>query len=214
MEIKSSRKEKEKKFREEGRMPPGQVLTDKFPVLHYGNVPSFDESQWTLKMWGEVEREVSLTLKELIQLPRTKITYDLHCVTRWSKFNTQWEGIRLNTLISEGIINLKPSANFLVQHAENEYTCNLPLDIALSDTFLLATHYEGEPLPMEHSFPLRGLIGAIPEKKGLKDVYLWKGAKWLWGLEFLEMDKKGFWELAGYHNEGDIWKEQKMAADM
>ena len=137
--------------------------------------------------------------------------YDLHCVTRWSKFGTRWQGIQLKTLFDEKIIGLKPGAKYVIQHAEGGFTSNLLLEVAASDTFLLATQYEGEPISPEHGYPLRGLMGAIPRKRDLKDIYLWNGAKWLRGLEFSSVDKPGFWEQAGYHNEADIWKEQRLA---
>ncbi len=197
-------------MRKAGRLPPGQVLTEKFPVLHYGSIPAFNESTWTFRVWGEVEETVELSWKELMRLPRVKATFDLHCVTRWSKFDTHWEGIRFNTLIELGLVKLKPSAKFILQHTENEYATNLPLETLLAETFLLATHYECEPITPEHGYPLRGLVGAIPGRRDLKDVYLWKGAKWLRGLEILPHDQKGFWEMAGYHNEGDIWKEERL----
>ena len=205
------RKELESAMRKEGRLPPGQALTEKFPVLHYGAVPEFEPAKWDFKVWGEVETPFELSYEDFMRLPRVKVTFDLHCVTRWSKFNTQWEGVRFNSLVETGLLKLKPSARFVLQHAENDYSANLPLDIVQSKTFLLATHFEGEPLTPDHGFPLRGLVGAIPGRKDLKDVYLWKGAKWLRGLEILSGDRKGFWEQAGYHNEGDVWKEERLA---
>jgi DMSO/TMAO reductase YedYZ molybdopterin-dependent catalytic subunit len=205
------RKKREEAMRKAGRLPPGQILTDKFPVLHYGSIPVFDENSWSFRIWGEVESPFEITWKEFLKLPRTKVTFDIHCVTRWSKFDTNWEGVRFNTLINEGLIKLKSSAKFILQHAENNYTTNLPINLMQAETFLLATHFEGEPLTPEHGAPLRGLVGAIPDRKDLKDVYLWKGAKWLRGIEILSKDQKGFWELAGYHNDGDIWKEERTA---
>ncbi len=169
------RKKREIALRKAGRLPPGQVLTENFPVLHYGPIPVFNEVDWTFRVWGAVENTIELSWKDFIQLPRLIATFDLHCVIRWSKFDTQWEGIRFNTLIKMGLIKLKPSAKFILQHAENKYTTNLPLDILRAETFLLATHYEGEPITPEHGYPLRGLVGAIPGRKDLKDVYLWKG---------------------------------------
>jgi DMSO/TMAO reductase YedYZ molybdopterin-dependent catalytic subunit len=203
------RKKREAAMRKAGRLPPGQVLTEKFPVLHYGAIPEFKESEWIFRIWGEVEQPLKLTWQAFMELPRIKVDYDLHCVTRWSKFDTNWEGVRFNTFIEAGLITLKPSAKFILQHAENDYTTNLPIDLVQAETFLLATHFEGEPISPEHGYPLRGLVGAIPGRKDLKDVYLWKGAKWLTGLEILSDDQKGFWELAGYHNEGDVWKEER-----
>jgi DMSO/TMAO reductase YedYZ molybdopterin-dependent catalytic subunit len=134
---------------------------------------------------------------------------DLHCVTAWSKLDTQWEGVSISTLIEKGMLKLRPSAQFVLQHAEYGFTANLPLDIILQENFLLATHFNGEPLSPDHGYPLRGVVGAIPNRPDLKTPYLWKGAKWLRGIEFLAEDKQGFWERAGYHNEADIWKEQR-----
>lgn len=204
-----TREELEEKMRKAGRLPPGQVLTQKFPILHFGLVPVFDPQNWDFRLWGEVESPVTLTWEEIQQLPRTKTKMDLHCVTRWSKLDTEWEGVALQTFVDDGILQLKESARYLIQHAENGFSTNLPLEIAFSDNFLLATHYQGQPITPKHGFPLRGVVGAIPGRRDLKDVYLWKGAKWLRGLEFSNQDKPGFWEQAGYHNEADIWEEQR-----
>lgn len=203
------RREEEEKVRQEGRLPPGQSLTQKFPVLHYGPVPRFDPSTWDFRVWGEVEEEVRWNWDEFNQLPRTKLRMDIHCVTRWSKFDTEWEGVSVKTLIERGLIKLKPTARYVLQHAEYGYTVNLPLEIVLAENFLLATHFDGEPLPPDHGYPLRGVVGFIPDREDLPTPYLWKGAKWLRGLQFMEKDRPGFWEQAGYHNEADIWKEQR-----
>jgi DMSO/TMAO reductase YedYZ molybdopterin-dependent catalytic subunit len=133
----------------------------------------------------------------------------LHCVTRWSKFDTEWEGVSVKTLIDEGLIQLKSTTKYVVEHAEYGYTTNLPVDVILQPNFLLATHFDGQPITPDHGYPLRGVIGAIPERKDLTDPYLWKGAKWIRGLQFTTHDRPGFWEQAGYHNEADIWKEQR-----
>jgi DMSO/TMAO reductase YedYZ molybdopterin-dependent catalytic subunit len=205
-----SRREIERQIHQEGRLPPGQSLTLKFPVLHYGPVPSFDPQTWNLRVFGEVEEEADWDWEAFQKLPRTSVKMDIHCVTRWSKFDTLWKGVSLKTLVDEGFIKPKPSAAYLMQHCEYGFTVNLPLDVALSDNFLMATHFNGEPLSPDHGYPLRGVIGAIPERRELKDVYLWKGGKWLRGLEFMTQDRLGFWEQAGYHNEADIWKEQRV----
>jgi DMSO/TMAO reductase YedYZ molybdopterin-dependent catalytic subunit len=136
---------------------------------------------------------------------------DLHCVTRWSKMDTLWEGVTLKTLINEGILKPMPMARFLMQHAAPQYTVNLPIEVALGDNFLLATLYNGQPIPVDHGYPVRAVIGAIPGRSDLNVPYLWKGAKWLTGLEFLARDHRGYWEQAGYHNEADVWKEQRFA---
>jgi DMSO/TMAO reductase YedYZ molybdopterin-dependent catalytic subunit len=205
------RKEEEDRVRSEGRLPPGQSLTQKFPVLHYGPVPSFNPATWDFRIWGEVEEEVTWTWDEFNQLPRTKLVMDIHCVTKWSKFDTEWEGVSVRTLVDEDLIKPRPSAQFVLQHAEYGFTVNLPLEVVLQDNFLLATHYNGEPLTPDHGYPLRGVIGYVPEQEDLKTPYFWKGAKWLRGLQFLSQDQLGFWEQAGYHNEADVWKEQRFA---
>ncbi|OGO15076.1 MAG: oxidoreductase [Chloroflexi bacterium RBG_16_48_8] len=206
-----NRREEEGQLRKEGRLPPGQSLTNKFPVLHYGSVPSFDPETWDFRIFGEVEEEVAWTWEEFQLLPRTKVKMDIHCVTRWSKFDTGWEGVSLATLVDDGFIQLKPTARFLMQHSDHGFTVNLPLEVALAENFLLATHFDGEPLSPDHGYPLRGIVGHIPGKEDLKTPYFWKGGKWLRALEFMPEDRLGFWEQAGYHNEADIWKEQRIA---
>ncbi|MCK4740997.1 MAG: sulfite oxidase-like oxidoreductase [Anaerolineales bacterium] len=203
----------EGRISQEGRLPPGQSLTVKFPVLHYGPVPTFDPSTWAFRVWGEVEQEVTWTWDEFLELPRTKIKMDIHCVTRWSKFDTEWEGVSLQMLMQQEIIKVKPAAKFLLQHCEYGYSTNMPISIAISDNFLLATHFDGQPLTPDHGYPLRGVVGAIPGREDLKDIYLWKGGKWLTGLEFLPEDRLGFWEQAGYHNVADVWDEQRFASE-
>ncbi len=203
------RKDDEEKMRAEGRLPPGQSLTQRFPVLHYGSVPRFNPTTWDFRVIGEVEEPLRLNWDEFNQLPRTKLKMDIHCVTRWSKFDTEWEGVSVNTLVNQGIIKVKPEARYVLQIAEHGFTVNLPLDIVLSDNFLLATHYDGEPISPEHGYPLRGIIGAIPGRDDLTVPYFWKGAKWLRTLQFMTHDQPGFWEQAGYHNEADVWKEER-----
>ena len=203
------RRQDEERVRKEGRLPPGQSLTQKFPVLHYGPVPRFNPATWDLRVWGQVENEVRWTWEEFNQLPRSKITMDIHCVTRWSKFDTQWEGVSVKRLVDEGFIKPLPSARYLLQHADFGFTVNLPLEVVLQDNFLLATHFNNEPLTPDHGFPLRGVVGHLPEHSDLITPYFWKGAKWLRGLEFLAQDKPGFWEQAGYHNRADVWTEER-----
>jgi len=205
------RKEEEKRLDKEGRLPKGQSLTNKFPVLHYGPVPQFNPEAWDFRIWGEVEREISWTWDEFQKLPRTSIKMDIHCVTRWSKFDTVWEGVSVADLVEHGFIKLKPSVNFVLQHAEYEYTTNLPIDVVMADNFLLATHFNGEPLSPDHGYPLRGVVGHIPDRQELFTPYFWKGAKWLRALQFLSQDQFGFWEEAGYHNRGDVWNEERFA---
>jgi len=204
-----NRQEFEKQMEQEGRLPPGQSLTQKFPVLHYGSIPTFEPKIWGFRIWGEVKEELSWSWEEFSQLPQSALKMDIHCVTRWSKFDTTWMGVSVKSLIDEGLIQPLPGATHVLQHAEGGYSTNLPLEILLQNNFLLATHFEGDPLTPEHGFPVRGIVGQIPGKPELKTPYFWKGAKWLTGLEFLTEDQLGFWEKAGYHNEADIWKEQR-----
>jgi len=204
------RRSEEERFKNEGRLPPGQSLTQKFPVLHYGMVPKFDPASWDFKVWGEVEAPLRLTWEEFNALPKTRLLMDIHCVTRWSKFDTTWEGVSLRTLLDSGLLKLKSSARFVIQHAEYDFTANLPLEVVMAENFLLATDYEGQPITPDHGAPLRGIVGALVGQKELATPYFWKGAKWLRGLEFLEQDSPGFWEQAGYHNRGDVWLEERV----
>jgi len=203
------RREEEERIQKEGRLPPGQALTQKFPVLHYGPVPPFNPATWDFRVWGEVEKEVRWTWDEFNHLPRTNLVMDIHCVTRWSKFDTAWEGVSLRALVDQGLVKPKSTARFVLQHAEFGFTANLPLEVMLSENFLMATHFNGQPITPDHGYPLRGVVGQIPSRDDLKTPYFWKGAKWLRGLEFLREDRLGFWEQAGYHNEADAWKEQR-----
>ena len=205
------RREDEARYSNEGRLPPGQALTQKFPVLHYGPVPPFSPTTWDFRVWGEVLEPVVWTWAEFQQLPRTKISMDIHCVTRWSNFDTTWEGVSLRQLIEQKLITPLPSAKFVLQHAEYGFTVNLPVEVMLQDNFLLATHFNGEPITPDHGYPLRGVIGNIPGRSDLTVPYFWKGAKWLRGLEFMSLDRLGFWEQAGYHNRADVWEEERFA---
>ncbi len=202
------RRKEEERVRNEGRLPPGQSLTLKFPVLHYGPVPSFNPTTWDFRVWGEVEEEKRWSWAEFNQLPRAKIKMDIHCVTRWSKFDTEWEGVSVRTLVEQGFFKIKPSAKYVMQHAEYGFTVNLPLEVVLQDNFLLATHFNGEPIDADHGYPLRGVVGFIPGQE-VETPYLWKGAKWLRSIEFMPRDKRGFWEQAGYHNRADVWREER-----
>lgn len=205
------RREREIEMKQGNRLPPGQSLTDKFPVLHYGPVPNVDLSTWTLRIFGAVEEEVVWDWEAFNKLSRTSITMDLHCVTRWSKFDTPWEGVSLGELVRQDIIRPKPEAKYVVQHCEYGYTTNTPIELVMQDNFLLATHYDGKPLTPEHGYPLRGLVGTFADRSEPKSAYLWKGGKWLRALEFRVNDQLGFWERNGYHNEADPWKEQRFA---
>jgi DMSO/TMAO reductase YedYZ molybdopterin-dependent catalytic subunit len=204
------RREQEDVVRQMGRLPPGQSLTHKFPVLHYGPVPPFNPATWDFRVFGLVEEEKRWTWEEFNQLPRRKIVMDIHCVTRWSKFDTEWEGVHIQDLIDQGFIKPKPEARFIMQHCEYGFTVNVPIELALGDQFIMATQFNGQPLDAEHGYPLRGVAGALPGKPmDTNDRYFWKGGKWLRGLEFLAKDRPGFWEQAGYSMTANIWKEER-----
>lgn len=207
-----SRRAKEAAVKGQNRLPPGQSLTERFPVLHYGPTmvyPNLDS--WDLRVFGLVEEAVTWNWEEFNQLPRTRITMDIHCVTKWSKFDTTWEGVSMKTLIHEGFIKPKPEAKFVVQHCEYDYTTNTTLDFLLLDTVLMATHFEGEPLTPEHGYPLRFICGSKADRSEAETKYIWKGGKWLRGLEFRADDKLGFWEVNGYHNNADPWTEERFS---
>jgi DMSO/TMAO reductase YedYZ molybdopterin-dependent catalytic subunit len=206
----NDRRKEEERIRTEGRLPAGQSLTLKFPVLHYGPVPPFNAATWDFRVWGEVEEEKTWGWNEFNQLPRSTIQMDIHCVTRWSKVDTTWEGVSVRTMVEQGLIRIKPSAKYVMQHAEYGFTVNLPLEVVLADNFLLATHFNGEPISPDHGYPLRGVVGFIPGREDLMTPYFWKGAKWLRSLEFMSKDRMGFWEQAGYHNNADAWKEERL----
>ncbi len=204
-----NRKKEEDRIRKEGRLPPGQSLTQKFPILHYGPVPTFNPATWDFRVWGDVESDQKWSWDQFNQLPRTKLVMDIHCVTRWSKVDTVWEGVSVKTLVDEGLIKPLPSARYVMQHAEYGFTTNLPMDVVMAENFLMATHYDGVPISPDHGYPLRGVVGARIQEKDSVVPYFWKGAKWLRGLEFMKNDRRGFWEQAGYHNNADVWDEER-----
>jgi DMSO/TMAO reductase YedYZ molybdopterin-dependent catalytic subunit len=182
------------------RIPPGQYLTDKFPVLHYGSVPRVDLASWTFRVWGQVENPLSLTWEEYRTLPRRTVTTDIHCVTRWSKLDTVWEGVAIQEILR--LARPTAAATHVLAHCEQGYTANLPLRVLDDDDVLLADSFGGQPLDPEHGWPLRLLV---PKR------YFWKSAKWLRGLEFLDHDELGFWERYGYHNDADPWREERFS---
>ncbi len=191
-------KQVQPKWQPDTRVPPGQFVTEKFPVLHYGPVPKVDLAKWDFRLFGLVESPVRFTWEEFRALPATQITCDIHCVTRWSKLDTTWEGVRFKDLVSH--VKIRPEATHVMAHCEYGFTTNLALDVLMDDDVLLAWGYDGKPLEPEHGYPLRLLV---PKR------YFWKSAKWVRGLEFMAGDRPGFWEQNGYHMEGDYWKEQR-----
>ena len=182
------------------RLPPGQYLTEKWPVLHAGSIPDVDLATWTFRVWGEVESPLELTWEQFNELPRASNTQDIHCVTRWSRFDTTFEGVHWREV--EKLVRPKPGARFAIAHAEHDFTANVPISFLRAENALLATHADGEPLTEEHGAPLRLVI---PGK------YFWKSAKWLRGIELTAFDRPGFWERYGYHNDADPWREERYA---
>jgi DMSO/TMAO reductase YedYZ molybdopterin-dependent catalytic subunit len=181
------------------RLPPGQYLTEKWPVLHAGDVARYpDLGTWTFRVFGEVENELELSWERFNELPRASNVQDIHCVTRWSRFDAQFEGVHWSELAK--LVRPKPTARFVIAHAEAGFTSNVPLSFLEDANALLATHADGEPLTVEHGYPLRLVI---PGK------YFWKSAKWLRGIELSAVDKPGFWERYGYHNDADPWREER-----
>ncbi|MBE0690082.1 MAG: sulfite oxidase-like oxidoreductase [Anaerolineae bacterium] len=194
------RRAEEGRMRQEGRLPPGQSLTLDFPVLHIGHTPAFNETSWDLRVFGLVDKEMRWDWQQFLQIPTVSIGVDIHCVTRWSKFDTVWEGILFRDFVQ--LFGLKPEVKHVIAHCEQGYTTNVPLDVMMDDDVLLAYKFNGEFLEAEHGYPLRTLV---PKR------YFWKSAKWLRALEFSETDKPGYWENAGYHNEGDPFKEERFS---
>ena len=197
------RSKAEDKVREQGydpaRLPPGQYLTEKWPVLHAGSVPRYgDLSAWDFRVYGEVEEPLTLSLDELRELPATEVTVDIHCVTRWSRFDARFRGVHWRELTT--LVRPTSQARFVVAHAEQGFTANVPLEALEADEALIAYEADGEPLTPDHGYPLRLVV---PSK------YFWKSAKWLRGLELLDHDQPGFWERYGYHNEADFRREQR-----
>ncbi len=182
----------------ENRLAPGQRLTEKWPALHYGKVPSIDVKDWTFTISGLVENERTLTFDEFSALPQVEVFSDIHCVTTWSKYDNLWEGISTGTI--KDIAGIKPEAKHVLVSGEGGFTTNLPLEDFFQPDALFALRHDGKPLTPEHGAPVRLVVPRL---------YFWKSAKWVTGIEFMEKDKPGFWERAGYHNHGDPWQEER-----
>lgn len=196
----NERREREREMKQVGRLPPGQSLTLKWPVLHYGSVPQFDPARWDFRVYGLVESRLRLSWEVFNRLPRFNHKSDFHCVTRWSRFDNEWGGVAIRDVLA--LARPKPEASHVLVHAEEGYTANVPLTDLKRDDVLLATHHDGEPLSADHGFPLRLIV---------PHLYAWKSVKWVRGLEFLNHDQAGFWEQNGYHMYGDPWKEQRFS---
>ncbi|HEX7337151.1 MAG TPA: sulfite oxidase-like oxidoreductase [Gemmatimonadales bacterium] len=183
------------------RLPRGQVLTRKWPVLTYGETPSVDLDRWTFRCFGLVEEPVAWTWREFLELPRVEVTSDVHCVTRWSRYDNRWGGVAVAEILRR--VRVKPEAVAVMVHADPDYTTNLLLDDLRGEDVLLAIEHDGEELPAEHGGPCRLVVPKL---------YFWKSAKWVRGFEFMDLNAPGFWEVNGYHLRADPWKEERYSA--
>jgi DMSO/TMAO reductase YedYZ molybdopterin-dependent catalytic subunit len=198
----NERKQKEEEMRAAKRLPPGQSLTLKWPVLHYGSVPHFNSEKWDLQVRGLVSEAQKWSWAEFKALPRYESVSDFHCVTRWSKFDNKWKGVAFREIMK--LARPMPEANFVLVHGEQGYTANVPLADLDREYVLLATHHDGQPLTEDHGGPLRLIV---------PHLYAWKSVKWVRAIEFLNHDTPGFWEQNGYHMYGDPFKEQRFDSD-
>ena len=182
------------------RLPPGQHLTESWPVLDIGVLPRVDRSNWQLAVDGLVENPVTWRWDDLQAQPVFRSLSDIHCVTSWSRYDNRWEGVSARHLLS--MVRPRPEARFVLFHSSDGYTTNLPLEVFGAEDALLATTWQGEPIDRDHGGPVRVVV---PQR------YFWKSAKWVKRIEFLAKDRRGYWETRGYHNEGDPWREQRYA---
>lgn len=194
----NERKAQERRYAEAGRLPPGQSLTLKWPVLHEGRIPPFDPERWDFRVTGLVETPLRLSWREFDALPKVKVKADFHCVTTWSKMDNQWEGVAFRTIAE--MARPKPEGRFVMVQADVGYTTNVPLEDLMRDNVLFAVSHAPEPLTPEHGYPLRLVV---------PHLYAWKSAKWVRGLDFMDRDRAGYWEQVGYHLYGDPFREQR-----
>lgn len=180
------------------RIPPGQFLVEKLPVLSYGPVPRFSPDKWDFRLLGLVETPKRLNYQQFRALPQTRLVTDFHCVTTWSRLDNQWEGVKAQDVVS--LVRLKPEARYVVLHCDGGYTTNLMLEQFVDDDVLFAHRLDGQDLAPDHGWPLRLIVPKL---------YAWKSAKWVRGVEFLAENVRGFWEVRGYHNRGNPWLEER-----
>jgi DMSO/TMAO reductase YedYZ molybdopterin-dependent catalytic subunit len=183
------------------RLPPGQSLTRKWPVLHYGSTPEFNRQRWQFHIFGLVQQPWECSYDDFLALPKVQVKADMHCVTRWSKLDNLWEGVSTREILSK--VKPLPQAKFVMVHSDHGFTTNLPLDDFLGDDCLFAWKHNGQDLEPDHGYPLRLVVPRL---------YAWKSAKWVRGIELMDTDRAGFWEAwdhGGYHMRGDPWAEQR-----
>ncbi len=197
-----NRAELEAKGIDPARLPPGQYHTDRFPVLHAGVVPDVELTSWDFTVGGLVGAEQRWTFDDFLAMPPRALVADIHCVTKWSKFDTEWEGVPVTDLMEQ--LDVLPSATHVLLHAEHGFTANLPLDDFTREDNLFAYRYGGEELDTDHGWPLRLVV---------PHLYFWKSVKWVRGFDLLDQDQPGFWERNGYHMYGDPFKEQRFWGD-
>jgi DMSO/TMAO reductase YedYZ molybdopterin-dependent catalytic subunit len=195
------RRELQEQMRAAGRLPPGQSLTIKWPVLHLGGVPRFDPARWDFRVFGLAANPVKLSWEEFNRLPPMEVLADMHCVTRWSRFDNHWQGVAATEVMKLA----KPlhAAKFVLIHAEQGYSANLPLEDLVRPTTLFALRHDGESLTGDHGFPVRLVV---------PHLYAWKSVKWVRGVELLEEEVPGFWEQNGYHIYGDPFREERYSS--
>ena len=182
----------------ENRIPPGQSLTDRWPVLHIGGVPHFNIKDWKFTIYGLVNERVELNYNQFLDLPRVKVRSDIHCVTRWSRLDNLWEGV--STGVLKDLAEIDPKTGYAIVHAAQGFTTNLSLGDFFQPDVLFAIKHDGKEMTGEHGYPLRLIVPRL---------YLWKSVKWVTGVEFTAEDRLGFWETNGYHHRGDPWKEER-----
>ena len=193
---------KRRQVEEGGRVPPGQYVTPDFPVLSAGPTPRISLDQWSFYLQGFGQKRIQWSWEEFLRLPAKSYKVDIHCVTKWSKLDSEWEGVSVDTLLSH--FELDPRAAFVTVHSYGDYTTNLPLSDLINDRAFIAYRYGGLALAPEHGGPARLVV---------PHLYFWKSAKWVHGFQFMEHDMAGFWESLGYHNRGDPWKEERYQGD-
>ncbi|HEU4507688.1 MAG TPA: sulfite oxidase-like oxidoreductase [Pyrinomonadaceae bacterium] len=186
------------------RIPPGQYQTKDFPVLSAGPTPRRSLATWDFSIYGEIAEDLKWSWEEFRKLPRETITVDIHCVTKWSKLDTVWTGVSVDTLLDAINLNAAPSVKHLIAFCDGGYTTNVPLADVRGGKAWIVDEYDGRPLDPEHGGPARLLV---------PHLYFWKSAKWVRGFKLISENRAGFWEAAGYHNYGDPWKEQRYAGD-
>jgi len=196
----SERKQLERAMRDAGRLPPGQSATLKWPVLHVGDVPPFDPRTWDFRITGSVEKPLRLDWEEFTHLPMREVTADMHCVTRWSRFDVRWKGVPFSEVARLAMI--RPEAKYVMVHAEHDFRSNVPLDDLMRPTTLFALEHDGKPLPADHGYPVRLVV---------PHLYAWKSVKWVRGIEFMTDDAPGFWEENGYNMYGDPFREERFS---